>query len=165
MNTATERDVLYMTALAAELRQNPTGAADLRRAALTDAPWQNAPASLWATLAMAPGTPAAEEQAHVLAAALYAWHPVMGQASFPDALRVYARRHMQEVGMLKLRFESLLDRPWEQLPHELMHFVRKLAQDGITLDWPQLLADLRGWDDTRTNEDRTQVRWARQFWG
>lgn len=162
---ATERDVLFLSALESKLRQNPTAKRDLQRAALTDAPWDDPQSLLWTGLAMPAGTPPDEEQVHILTAALYAWHPVEGQASFPAALRLYVKLHPQEADMIENRFLALLDRPWEQLPHDLSHFVRKLVRVSIPLNWPQLLADLREWDERDTSEGSTRRRWAQEFWG
>jgi len=60
------------------------------------------------------------------------------------------------------RLLALLNCPADDLPDHLRHAVSLLRADDRSIDWQQLLADLRNWD---REDRRVQRSWARSFWG
>lgn len=62
---------------------------------------------------------------------------------------------------IESRFIALLDADEEQLPNRLRQMVSLLRSASISIDWQQLLEDLRWWSSTRRN---VQQRWARDFY-
>lgn len=67
---------------------------------------------------------------------------------------------------IERRFHILLDAdydPWTgdgDLPYRLRQMVRYAASKGVGVDWPELLTDLKFWNQP---EKRVQKRWARSF--
>ena len=71
------------------------------------------------------------------------------------------------VESLERRFAILLDADYDpqtgegELPFRLRQTVKLIVSSGAGIDWPQLLSDLRGWNDP----DKTvQKRWAKHFY-
>ena len=71
------------------------------------------------------------------------------------------------VDSLERRFAILLDADYDpergegELPFRLRQTVKLIVSSGAGIDWPQMLGDLRGWNDP---EKRVQKRWARDFY-
>ena len=61
------------------------------------------------------------------------------------------------------RFLALLDADEDQLADHLRHAVALLNAGDLRPDWAQLLADVSGWNRTRSR-DSTRDRWAKAFY-
>jgi CRISPR system Cascade subunit CasB len=59
------------------------------------------------------------------------------------------------------RFRALLDTSLEDLRSPLTALVRQMKVAGVTINYPQLLADLRQWEHS---SQYVQDRWAKDFW-
>lgn len=60
------------------------------------------------------------------------------------------------------RFRTLLDLAIADIQSPLTALVRQMKSKDISIDYPQLLADLRQWEHPN---QWVQDRWARAFWG
>jgi CRISPR type I-E-associated protein CasB/Cse2 len=66
-----------------------------------------------------------------------------------------------ERGGAERRFIAILGCSLDELPYHLRRAVGLLKSKSMAIDWAQLLADIRQWED----EDRhVQSDWARAFW-
>ena len=71
------------------------------------------------------------------------------------------------VESLERRFAILLDADYDartgegELPFRLRQTVKLIVSSGAGIDWPQLLSDLRGWNDPNKT---VQKRWAKHFY-
>ncbi len=71
------------------------------------------------------------------------------------------------VESLERRFAILLDADYDprtgegELPFRLRQTVKLIVSSGGGIDWPQLLSDLRFWNDP---DKRVQKRWAKDFY-
>ncbi|MCA9525488.1 MAG: type I-E CRISPR-associated protein Cse2/CasB [Myxococcales bacterium] len=101
-----------------------------------------------------------EEDDALLLAGLFALHPESGSASLATALKIVKQRRDSE--SIEDRFRALLSADRDDLAAHLRHAVTLAATESISLDWPDLLAALRGWDH-ESNWKRRE--WARDFWG
>lgn len=83
------------------------------------------------------------------------------QRSFGRAVgQLYLKRG--KVESIERRFIVLLDADDEQLTHQLRQVVALLrAEEGISIDWAELLRDLLFWNH---DERRVQMNWARAFY-
>lgn len=110
----------------------------------------------------------AEERAYYLVAALFAWHPIAwhrtekekGPTNFGASMRALANQ-IQNCGPQR-RFIAILTCSLAELPEHLRHAVSLLKSQTVEIDWTQLLADIRYWED---EDRRVQSDWARAFWG
>src|SRR5262249_1746417 len=69
---------------------------------------------------------------------------------------------LMQSGGPERRFIAMLGCSLVELPNHLRHAVSLLNAKSIGVDWCQLLADIRHWE----NENRwIQTEWARAFWG
>jgi CRISPR system Cascade subunit CasB len=59
------------------------------------------------------------------------------------------------------RFRALLDTSLEDIRSPLTALVRQMKAESVAINYPQLLADLKVWEDYR---QKAQDRWARSFW-
>jgi len=109
-----------------------------------------------------------EERGYYLAAALFAWHqlpwhPPEGEKSltnFGASMRVLASQ--VQSGGPERRIVAMLTCSLAELPEHLRRSVELLKSKSIKIDWAQLLADIRHWED---EDRRVQSEWARAFWG
>ena len=77
-------------------------------------------------------------------------------------LRIKKERELKKKDeSLERRFVALLAADADSIGIHLRHAISLLASKEITVDWAQLLGDLRWW---RQPEHRVQRRWAREFW-
>jgi CRISPR system Cascade subunit CasB len=76
-----------------------------------------------------------------------------------DAVQKVARQ--RDSKSVEQRFVALLDADADELVWRLRHLVQLVASEGVSIDWPALLADLLAWQHP---ERRVQQRWARQYW-
>lgn len=60
------------------------------------------------------------------------------------------------------RFQALLDLALTDIQSPLAALVRQMKSEGIAIDYPKLLADLRQWEHPN---QYIQDQWARAFWG
>lgn len=60
------------------------------------------------------------------------------------------------------RFRALLDLALTDVQSPLTALVRQMKSKGIAINYPQLLADLRRWEQP---SQYIQDQWARAFWG
>lgn len=60
------------------------------------------------------------------------------------------------------RFRALLDLTLTDIKSPLTALARQMKSQGIAIDYPKLLADLRRWDHP---DQYIQDNWARAFWG
>jgi CRISPR system Cascade subunit CasB len=60
------------------------------------------------------------------------------------------------------RFRALLDLALTDIQSPLTALVRQMKSKGVTIDYPQLLADLQRWEHPN---QYIQDQWARSFWG
>ena len=98
----------------------------------------------------------------LLSAGLFAIHKHhRGNASnLGDSLRLL--KHTAGFGdSFDDRFQLLLQVEPEQLPVVLRGFFQMLAQSNISVNYQQLITDLKHWHDS---ERTTQMAWARSFW-
>jgi len=103
----------------------------------------------------------AERVRHHLVAALFAAHPAGtdgGNLGLTMA-RIASRRGLTP--SFERRCVALLEAYAEDVGEHLRHLVYLARAADVPLNWAQLLADLRGWDDPL---GRVQARWARSFW-
>lgn len=98
----------------------------------------------------------AEDDA-LLLAGLFALHPESGDRSLPSALAEIARTS----DSVEMRFRALLSADREDLPNHLRHAVALAASKKLPIDWRDLHAAIRFWDD---DGERARRRWARDFW-
>lgn len=97
-----------------------------------------------------------------LAAGLWATGQRRGQGAptgLVDAVQKVARQ--RDSKSVEQRFVALLDADADELVWRLRHLVQLVASEGVSIDWPALLADLLAWQHP---ERRVQQRWARQYW-
>jgi CRISPR system Cascade subunit CasB len=59
------------------------------------------------------------------------------------------------------RFRALLDTSLEDIRSPLSALIRQMKTKDITIDYPQLIVDLCGWDHP---DQYVQDKWARSFW-
>jgi CRISPR system Cascade subunit CasB len=59
------------------------------------------------------------------------------------------------------RFRALLDLSLSDIHSPLTAIVRQMKAQGIAIDYPRLLSDLRQWEHS---EQYIQDQWARSFW-
>lgn len=100
-----------------------------------------------------------QEDAALLVAALFAWHPQKGgRGNLGSAFfRIPDRSDSVEK-----RFAALLNCHGDDLPAHLRQAVSLLKAKEVPVNWLQLLKDLRNWD---RQEHWVQRNWAREFWG
>lgn len=67
----------------------------------------------------------------------------------------------ERANSLDRRFQTLIDSDREQLPFRLRQAVRLAAAAEQSIDWTELLRDVRAWEHT---ERFVQLRWARDFY-
>jgi CRISPR system Cascade subunit CasB len=60
------------------------------------------------------------------------------------------------------RFRALLDLALTDIQSPLTALVRQMKSKGVSIDYPQLLADLKRWEHPN---QYVQDQWARSFWG
>jgi len=108
-----------------------------------------------------------EQARHHLIAALFAGHPTdvhadaAGRASNLGHSMARVARLRGRTPSLEGRFVALLEADVEDVGEHLRRIVALARAAGVPLDWAQLLADLRRWDDPLR---RVQAEWARGFW-
>lgn len=104
---------------------------------------------------------------YYLVASLFASHPEnwRGQDSdWETNLGASLRRARRESGGIEALFIALLNSARDELPERLRHGVALCAAAApapVSIDWAQLLQDLRWWDSERREIQR---RWAASFW-
>lgn len=60
------------------------------------------------------------------------------------------------------RFVASLNSHADELADHLRHIVSLLKSKDVSINWRQLLSDIRRWDDDNRNVQRN---WAKAFWG
>ncbi|MDP8226010.1 MAG: type I-E CRISPR-associated protein Cse2/CasB [Candidatus Lernaella stagnicola] len=108
------------------------------------------------------GLSKSDEDCFYLVASLFASHPTANaQGNFGATMRqVYDKQNNSESS--ERRFVALLNAHVEELPDRLRQAVALAKSNDASVDWSQLLKDLRHW----THESRyVQQNWARSFWG
>jgi CRISPR type I-E-associated protein CasB/Cse2 len=96
----------------------------------------------------------AEDDA-LLVSALFALHPESGSTSLPAALHIIAKTS----DSVELRFRALLSASRPDLGEHLRHAVTLIASHGLPIDWRDLHAAIKYWD-----QDWMRRQWARDFW-
>jgi CRISPR type I-E-associated protein CasB/Cse2 len=66
-----------------------------------------------------------------------------------------------ERDLAERRFIAVLGCSLAELPNNLRHMVGLLKSKSMAIDWAQLLADIRQWEDEGR---QVQSDWARAFW-
>lgn len=100
----------------------------------------------------------AEDDA-ILVASLFAFHPEQGSGSLAQALRgVFIETQSESI---EGRFRALMSADREDLPIHLRHAVSLAKAKGRAIDWDDLYAAIRYWDQ---EENRVRRQWARDFW-
>ncbi len=84
--------------------------------------------------------------------------PAASFGSFGKSFRM-ARTDLNKAG-LDRRFARLLDADFEDLRFQLRQAVTRLTNDGLPIDWPQLIRDILRWDQP---ERYIQRNWARDY--
>lgn len=110
--------------------------------------------------------PESEQEVWLLVAGLFATHPQparRGHRSLGASMRALREKRGDAAAR---RFEQLLGRERDDLPHHLRQIVRLLASDDIPVNYSSLLDDLvvlmgDGYRDNRAH--RIRLRWARDF--
>lgn len=97
---------------------------------------------------------------YLLVAGLFALHPL--EAPTGNLGHTAAQVSQQRPsGSLEARFAAVLRSPREELPGRLRQLIILAQAAGVAVNWGQLLADLRRWDDPRRT---VQFAWAQAFW-
>ncbi|MFD9891737.1 type I-E CRISPR-associated protein Cse2/CasB [Amycolatopsis sp. NPDC059027] len=110
--------------------------------------------------------PESEQDTWLLVAGLFAAHPQphrRGDRSLGTSMRALREKRGESVTR---RFEQLLGREREALPHHLRQLVRLLASDDVPVNYGALLDDLvilLGDDYREPAAHRVRLRWARDF--
>ncbi|ANN17249.1 type I-E CRISPR-associated protein Cse2/CasB [Amycolatopsis orientalis] len=110
--------------------------------------------------------PESEQEVWLLVAGLFATHPQparRGHRSLGSSMRALREKRGDAAAR---RFEQLLGRERDVLPHHLRQIVRLLASDDIPVNYSSLLDDLvvlmgEGYRDNSAH--RIRLRWARDF--
>jgi len=102
-----------------------------------------------------------DEKRFYLVAALFGRYPCTNTPghNFGGSCRQLQLRKESE--SLERRFVALLGADADSVGVHLRHAISLLAAGDISVDWAQLLRDLRWWGQP---EHRVQRRWAREFW-
>ena len=96
-----------------------------------------------------------------LVAALWGLHPsYTGTGNLGTVMR-QVRTSQGGSDSTEKRFVALLNARREDLPGHLRHAVGLAKGQELSVNWTQLLADLRAWD---WEEHPVQRAWAREFW-
>lgn len=115
------------------------------------------------TLNVTPG----EAQRRLLVAGLFALHPHHGptrpggRAGNMGTVFARLRRVRGSSGSLDHRFVALLEAHREDLPGHLRRAMGLARSAEVSVDWAQLLADLRLWNHLR---QLVQRAWATEYW-
>lgn len=110
--------------------------------------------------------PESEQEIWLLVAGLFALHPQSrrhGNRTIGTSMRAL---HKQRGESATRRFEQLLARDRNTLPHHIRQTVRLLAADDIPINFGQLLddlAELLGDNYREEPAQRVRLRWARDF--
>jgi CRISPR system Cascade subunit CasB len=96
-----------------------------------------------------------------LIAALHATHPAHAPGTNLGGTLARVARQRGLTPSLERRFTALLKADLEDLAGHLRRVIGLARDSRLPLDWAQLLADLRRWDDP---EQRVQQKWAETFW-
>ncbi len=161
---------LQLVAAIARLYPDERGLlAPLRRAA--GKTLATAPDARWVYRLFA-GYPNTEDDLLFLVATLIASHrpTLRKEQRKADGNLGWTMRMLQRDGGLSdssadARMRKLLDARLDfggtnELAHQLMGLVRLASGKGVSIDWPRLLADLRGWD---RDDRKVQKAWARTY--
>jgi CRISPR system Cascade subunit CasB len=108
-----------------------------------------------------------QEDACLLIAGLFAWHPrpwtapssVGGPSNLGASLRMHADQNPG--GGPERRLVAALNAESEDLPSHLRHLVGLLRASDTSVDWAQLLRDVQDWS---AESRHVQRDWARAFW-
>jgi CRISPR system Cascade subunit CasB len=113
----------------------------------------------------------AAEEPYYLVATLFAyWHqgdrpvPTNPPPNLGASLAMLRNAEVQKGGSaesVERRFVALLNCHRDDLGQHLRRMVGLLRSKGISIDWAQLLADVKGWN---WESRRVQRVWARAFW-
>lgn len=100
-----------------------------------------------------------------LIASLFAMHPDKGGKGNLGSTLAEVRKAAELSGAgassIERRFVALLNAHREDLPKHLRQVISLAKSRDVSIDWLQLLHDIRYWN----NPDRiVQRRWAREFW-
>lgn len=109
-----------------------------------------------------PPLPAGEQdiERYLLIAFLFALNPGQGEAP-GKALRSLRDSLSAGAESLDQRFAALLNSAYDDLPYRLRQIVQMLKSREISLDYRQLLRDLRHWDHPDRHTQRT---WAKAYY-
>lgn len=100
------------------------------------------------------------EECMFIVASLFAMHNLPGgKGTMGSVLAKVAQ--LTGSGSVEARFVTLLDSTREELPDRLRHAVSLAKSKEVPVDWRQLLADLKRWNDYNPYVQR---RWARDYW-
>ncbi len=157
----TERDQKFTTYLAG-LREERAALAALRRG-LGRPPGAEPQMYPYVEPWLSGARPQWVEQAYYLVASLFAYHPEPGGEGNMGHHFVRLRALAEDNTALERRFVTLLAAHPDDLHRfHLRQTISFLKAKAIPVNWPQLLADLRGWGHP---ERYIQHSWARSFWG
>ena len=96
-----------------------------------------------------------------LVAALWGFHPDdTGTGNLGTTMR-QVRESKGGSDSTEKRFVGLLNARREDLPGHLRHTIGLAKGQELSVNWAQLLADLRAWDSEKHDVQRA---WAREFW-
>jgi CRISPR system Cascade subunit CasB len=110
--------------------------------------------------------PTAEQEVWLLLAGLFALHPQPArrrETSLGSSLKALAK--LRETSASR-RFEQLLARDRDALPHHLRQLIRLLADEDIPINYSVLLDDLielMGDNHREQTAQLVRLRWARDF--
>jgi CRISPR system Cascade subunit CasB len=102
-----------------------------------------------------------ERARHHLVAALFAAHPASTPAGNLGLTMARIALARGVTASLEQRFVALLEADAEDVGHHLRGLVGLARAADVPLDWAQLLADLRRWEDPLR---QVQTKWALGFW-
>ena len=102
------------------------------------------------------------EKAYYLLASLFAYHPDAGGGGNIGHHFARTRDPNSDNIAIERRFTALLSAHSQDLHFYLRQAVSFLKSKEVPVNWPQLLADLRGWSHP---DSYVQHAWARAFWG
>lgn len=114
----------------------------------------------------------AQADAHYLVASLFGLHPhhadtpddaAFAERSLGWSLRAARWRDGEEDRGVERRFMALLQAEADGLAEHLRHLIKLgvSRNDALTIDYRQLLSDVRNWD---ASDRHVQRRWAAGFW-
>jgi CRISPR system Cascade subunit CasB len=110
-----------------------------------------------------------DEMIYYMVAALFAFHPrnwpmeesTPWRTNFGASMARLKNESVERSAGTERRFVALLNSPFAELEDHLRHALSLLKSKDISVDWLQLVGDLRKWD---FDDRAVQRAWARAFW-